>query len=113
VPKVDSVAAFSEWARAHGEWSDYPSVEAWASLSGGKHTELVVGFDVTHVHTKGGGTMAAGAVDDGQANGVRSHRTERRDSGVVGYFAPGFEDGCPPTADPDDHRGGTAVEFWL
>jgi hypothetical protein len=32
---------------------------------------------------------------------------------VVGYFAPRFPDGqCPPTADPHDPRGGTAVTSW-
>lgn len=113
VPKTDNVTAFSEWAHVRGEWSAYPSVGAWVNLSGGKHTELVVGFDATHVHTKGGNTVAEGAVDAGQGNGVYSHRTERTSPRVVGYFAPRFEDGCPPTADPDDYRGGTVSESWL
>ncbi|MFB7335695.1 peptidoglycan-binding protein [Streptomyces adustus] len=113
VPKVDNVTSFSQWASTRGKWSEYPSVGAWVNLSGGGHTELVVGFDATEVHTKGGNTVAADAVDAGQGNGVYSHRTERKSPKVVGYFAPGFEDGCPPTADPDDHRGGTAVESWL
>lgn len=113
VPKTDNVTAFSEWARVRGQWSDYPSIGAWVNLSEGKHTELVVGFDATHVHTEGGNTVAADATDAGQGNGVHSHRSERESSKVVGCFAPKLEDGCPPTADPDDHRGGTAMESWL
>jgi len=113
VPKVVNVTTFSNWARARGQWSLYPSVGAWVNLHGGKHTELVVGFDDTHVRTKGGNTIPEGAVDDGQGYGVYSHRTERSSPGVVGYFAPRFEDGCPPTADPNDPRGGTASASWL
>jgi peptidoglycan hydrolase-like protein with peptidoglycan-binding domain len=113
VPKVVNVTAFSNWARARGQWSPYPSVGAWVNLHGSKHTELVVGFDGTHVHTKGGNTIPEGTVDDGQGYGVYSHRTERSSPGIIGYFAPRFENGCPPTADPDDPRGGAASEAWL
>ncbi|MDQ0784780.1 peptidoglycan-binding protein [Streptomyces sp. B3I8] len=113
VPKTDRVTAFSDWARVRGQWSEYPSIGAWVNLSQGRHTELVVGFDATHIRTKGGSTVAEDATDAGRGNGVYSHRTERRGSEVVGYFAPAFEDGCPPTADPDDPRGATAMESWL
>ncbi|MFF2400641.1 peptidoglycan-binding protein [Streptomyces goshikiensis] len=112
VPKVNNVSVFTDWARTRGQWSGYPSVGAWTNLSRGGHTELVVGFDDTHVYTKGGNTVPEDATDAGQGYGVYSHRIKRRSSRVVGYFAPAFEDGCPPTADPDDHRGGTPVGSW-
>lgn len=113
VPKVDNVNTFSAWARARGQWSEYPSVGAWVNLSNGGHTEIVTGFDATYVYTKGGNSVQAGSTDAGQGNGVWSHRTERRSTRVVGYFAPRFPDGvCPPTADPHDPRGGTAVTSW-
>jgi hypothetical protein len=73
----------------------------------------VVGFDADYVYTKGGNSMKAGAADNGQGNGVWSHSSARRSARVVGYFAPRFPDGvCPPTADPHDPRGGTAVTSW-
>lgn len=107
VPKVASVSAFTSWARVHGCWSEYPSIGAWANFGNGAHTELVTGFDATYVYTKGGNSVAVGASDAGQGNGVFSHRTERRSSRVTGYLAPAFPDGiCPPTADPNDPRGG-------
>ncbi|MFJ5551673.1 peptidoglycan-binding protein [Streptomyces sp. NPDC093225] len=112
VPKVNNVSVFTEWARTRDQWSDYPSIGAWTNLSHGGHTEVVVGFDETHVYTKGGNTVPENAEDAGQGFGVYSHSTERRSMKVVGYFAPEFEDGCPPTADPDDPRGGTAVASW-
>lgn len=112
VPRVDNVTAFSDWARAHHQWSEYPSVGAWVNLGSGAHTELVVGFDADTVYTKGGNSLQAGAVDNGQGNGVWQHAIPRRSPRVVGYFAPRFPDGqCPPTADLDDPRGG-AVKSW-
>jgi hypothetical protein len=113
VPRVDNVSVFSSWARKHGQWSEYPSVGAWVNLSNGGHTEIVVGFDEVYVYTKGGNSVQAGASDNGQGNGVWSHKTLRRSSHVVGYFAPRYPDGiCPPTADPADPRGGKAVTAW-
>ncbi|MFF1284312.1 GH25 family lysozyme [Streptomyces sp. NPDC058299] len=113
VPKVDNVDAFTAWAKERGQWSYYPSVGAWVNFNDGAHTEIVVGFDDTYVYTKGGNSIEAGAVDNGQGNGVWSHRHERQDAVVVGYFAPRFLDGvCPPTADPRDPRGGTAVRAY-
>ncbi|CAM5271077.1 hypothetical protein STANM309S_06395 [Streptomyces tanashiensis] len=53
VPKVNNVSVFTEWARTRDQWSDYPSIGAWTNLSQGGHTEVVVGFDETHVYTKG------------------------------------------------------------
>lgn len=107
VPKVDNVNAFTSWAKQHGQWSEYPSVGAWVNLNGGGHTETVIGFDSGYVYTKGGNSIAAGAADNGQGNGVFRHKTARLSSKVVGYFAPKFPDGvCPPTADPHDYRGG-------
>lgn len=112
VPKLDNVVVFSNYARAHGQWSEYPSVGAWTNFGNG-HCEIVVGFDADTVYTKGGNSTKAGALDNGQGNGVWSHSHARRDAYVVGYFAPRFADGvCPPTADPADYRGGTAVTSW-
>ncbi|MFF7991779.1 hypothetical protein ACFZDG_18540 [Kitasatospora xanthocidica] len=109
VPKVDNVSVFTDWARARGQWSDYPSIGSWVNFGNGSHTELVVGFDADNVYTKGGNSVKAGSTDAGQGNGVWSHATARRSSRVVGYFAPRFADGqCPPTADPADPRGGRA-----
>ncbi|MFD0405030.1 hypothetical protein [Kitasatospora sp. NPDC127116] len=105
VPRVDNVVTFSNWARQRGQWSEYPSIGAWANFGNG-HTELVVGFDSANVYTKGGNSVQAGSTDAGQGNGVWSHATARRSSRIVGYFAPVFPDGCPPTADPRDPRGG-------
>lgn len=113
VPKTALVAAFAEHAKEHGQWSEYPSVGAWVDFHNGGHTELVVGFDETHVYTKGGNSVEAGAEDASKGNGVFSHKTERKDPKVTGYFAPKFpDDKCPPTADPHDHRGGKAVKEW-
>ncbi|MEW2518123.1 hypothetical protein [Actinacidiphila alni] len=113
VPKVDNVTTFSNWAKTHGQWSEYPSLGAWVNLSNGGHTEIVTGFDEVYVYTKGGNSVQAGAADNGQGNGVWSHKTLRRSSHVVGYFAPRFPDGiCPPTADPHDPRGGKPVAAW-
>lgn len=110
VPKTDNVTAFSTWARGKGAWSQYPSVGAWVNIGDGRHTEIVTGFDAEHVYTKGGNSVKAGAADNGQGNGVWSHKEPRRAERVTGYFAPRFPDGiCPPTADPDDPRGGRAV----
>lgn len=107
VPKVDNVSAFTQWAKARGQWSEYPSWGAWVNFGGGAHTELVVRFDDVYVWTKGGNTLPAGG-DGGQGKGVYSHKYLRRDSRIVGYFAPNFGDGCPPTADPNDYRRGGA-----
>lgn len=113
VPKTDNVDSFTAWAKTHGQWSLYPSVGAWVNFNDGSHTEIVVGFDGTNVYTKGGNSIQAGAVDSGQGNGVWSHTNLRTSSKVVGYFAPHFPDGvCPPTADPNDPRGGTAVTSY-
>ena len=61
-PKLDNVVSFSNWARAHGQWSDYPSVGAWTNFGNG-HCELVVGFDADTVRTKGGNSAKAGATE--------------------------------------------------
>ncbi|AIA06538.1 peptidoglycan-binding protein [Streptomyces albulus] len=112
VPKVDNVNAFTEWAKHRDRWSVYPSVGAWVNLSDGRHTELVVGFDETHVYTKGGNSVKQGAADGGQGNGVYAHKIERKSAQIVGYFAPAFPDECPPTADPKDPRGGAERAEW-
>jgi hypothetical protein len=113
VPRTDNVSSFTDWAQARSQWSEYPSVGAWVNFGDGAHTEIVVGFDADTVYTKGGNSLKAGAADNGQGNGVWSHATARRSSRVTGYFAPRFPDGvCPPTADPHDPRGGTAVTSW-
>lgn len=113
VPKTDNVTDFSNWARAKGLWTQYPSIGAWVNLGDGAHTEIVTGFDATHVFTKGGNSLKSGAADGGQGNGVWSHRQPRRAERVTGYFAPRFPDGvCPPTADPDDPRGGKPVTAY-
>lgn len=113
VPKVNNVSVFTNWAKQRGQWSDYPSVGAWVNFSNGGHTEIVTGFDATYVYTKGGNTIPTGAADSGQGYGVYSHKTERRAARVVGYFAPRFPDGlCPPTADPNDPRGGAKLTSW-
>lgn len=112
VPRVDNVVVFSNWAKQHGMWSEYPSIGAWVNFDNG-HTELVTGFDQDKVYTKGGNSVQAGASDNGQGNGVWSHWEYRRAARVIGYFAPKFSDGvCPPTADPHDYRGGKAVDSW-
>lgn len=113
VPKTASVGVMADWARARGQWSQYPSVGALVDFGNGAHTEIVIGFDATNVYTKGGNSLATGAVDNGQGNGVWSHSHARTDSYVTGYLAPHFPDGiCPPTADPADPRGGPAVASW-
>jgi hypothetical protein len=113
VPKTASVAAMTNYAKKNGAWSEYPSVGALVNFSNSGHTEIVVGFDADAVYTKGGNSIQAGSTDNGQGNGVWSHSTPRRAAKVVGYFAPKFPDGvCPPTADPNDPRGGTAVTSW-
>lgn len=112
VPRTDNVSNFTDWAQKRGQWSEYPSVGSWVNFGGGAHTEIVVGFDADNVYTKGGNSVAADATDRGQGNGVWSHSHARRDSYVTGYFAPRFPDGCPPTADPQDPRGGKPVTSW-
>jgi hypothetical protein len=113
VPKVDNTDVFSNWAKQRGQWSEYPSVGAWVNFGDGAHTEIVTGFDAATVYTKGGNSVKAGSTDAGQGNGVWSHATARRAVRVTGYFAPRFPDGfCPPTADPNDPRGGSAVTSW-
>lgn len=113
VPKTDNVSSFSNWARNHDSWSEYPSIGAWVNFGNGAHTEIVVGFDADTVYTKGGNSIRTGASDNGQGNGVWSHEHARRDSYVTGYFAPRFPDGvCPPTADPHDPRGGPQTTSW-
>jgi hypothetical protein len=113
IPKTASVAAMTDYAKKHGAWSEYPSVGALINFSSSGHTEICVGFDKDNVYSKGGNSLQAGAEDHGQGNGVWSHVTPRRAAKVVGYFAPKFPDGvCPPTADPNDPRGGKAVESW-
>ncbi|MFF7198343.1 hypothetical protein ACFZAM_32125, partial [Streptomyces sp. NPDC008079] len=93
VPKVDNVGVFTNWAKTHGQWSEYPSVGAWVNFGSGAHTEIVVGFDEVYVYTKGGNSVQAGATDAGQGNGVWSHRELRHAQRVTGYFAPRFPDG--------------------
>lgn len=113
VPKTDNVTNFTDWAKKRGQWSEYPSVGSWVNFGNGQHTEIVVGFDSDNVYTKGGNSVQDGATDRGQGNGVWSHSHARRDAYVVGYFAPHYPDGvCPPTADPDDPRGGKPVASW-
>ncbi|MFB7905241.1 peptidoglycan-binding protein [Kitasatospora sp. NPDC056076] len=113
VPRTDNVSVFTDWARAHGQWSEYPSVGSWTNFGNGQHCEVVIGFDSRFVYTKGGNSVADGATDRGQGNGVWSHSHLRTDSYVTGYLAPHFGDGvCPPTADPADPRGGPAVTEW-
>ncbi|MFJ2575956.1 peptidoglycan-binding protein [Kitasatospora aureofaciens] len=113
VPKVDNVSAFTDWAQSRGQWSEYPSIGAWTNFGSGRHCEVVIGFDGQYVYTKGGNSVEAGASDNGQGNGVWSHRHLRTDPYVTGYLAPRYDDGvCPPTADPADPRGGPAVTEW-
>lgn len=113
VPKTDNVTAFTTWAKTRGQWSEYPSVGAWVNFDNGAHTEIVTGFDAQHVFTKGGNSIQTGATDSGQGNGVWSHSELRTATRVTGYFAPHFPDGqCPPTADPQDPRGGKAVTSY-
>ncbi|MDI2124921.1 glycoside hydrolase family 25 protein [Yinghuangia seranimata] len=108
VPKTDNVDSFTQWARARGQWSEYPSLGAWMNWRDGSHTEIVVAFTPTTVTTKGGNTLPAGG-DGGQGRGVYSHTYQRTDSRITGYFAPRFTDTGPPTADPHDPRGGPRV----
>ncbi|NUR03272.1 MAG: hypothetical protein HOY79_44195 [Streptomyces sp.] len=113
VPKTDNVSSFTDWAKARGQWSEYPSVGSWVNFGNGSHTEIVVGFDATNVYTKGGNSVQAGSTDAGQGNGVWSHTTARQSPRVVGYFAPHYSDGqCPPTADPHDPRGGQPQDSY-
>ncbi|WP_030237936.1 peptidoglycan-binding protein [Streptomyces sp. NRRL S-350] len=113
VPKTDNVTAFSDWAKQHGQWSLYPSIGAWVNLGDGQHCEIVTGWDGDTVYTKGGNSIEAGSQDSGQGNGVWSHATPRRAARVTGYFAPTFPDHiAPPTADPQDYRGGPAVDSF-
>ncbi|NUU20398.1 MAG: hypothetical protein HOV68_02620, partial [Streptomycetaceae bacterium] len=109
VPKTDNVSSFSNWAKARGQWSEYPSLGAWMNWKDGAHTEIVVAFTATTVTTKGGNTLPEGG-DGGQGRGVYSHTFRRTDARITGYFAPRFTDGCPPTADPHDYRGGARVD---
>ncbi|MEU0940094.1 glycoside hydrolase family 25 protein [Embleya sp. NPDC005971] len=104
VPKVNNVSVFSDWAKARGQWSEYPSLGAWVNFGNGAHTEVVVAFTATTVTTKGGNSKRTGG-DGGQGNGVWTHTYQRRDPYITGYFAPSF-DTCPPTADPHDYRAG-------
>jgi LysM repeat protein len=109
VPKVDNVTVFSDWARARSQWSGYPSVGAWINFGNGTHTEMVTGFTATTVTTKGGNTSLSG----GTSNGVFEHTFQRTSPNITGYFAPRFPDGlCPPTADPNDPRGGAKLDSW-
>jgi hypothetical protein len=113
VPKTDNVNSFTSWAKARGQWSLYPSVGAWVNFEGGAHTEICVGFDAQYLYSKGGNSIESGSTDNGQGNGVWSHKRLRTDPAVTGYFAPHFPDGvCPPTADPKDPRGGAAVTSY-
>ncbi|MGW0660044.1 glycoside hydrolase family 25 protein [Streptodolium elevatio] len=109
VPKTNNVTSFSNWARQRGQWTAYPSLGAWVNFDDGQHTEIVVGFTRTHVTTKGGNSKPEGG-DGRQGRGVYTHTYRRTDPGITGYFAPRFPDGCPPTADPSDPRGGTRVD---
>lgn len=111
VPKTDNVTAFANWAQQHGEWTEWPSVGAWADFGAGAHAEVVIGFTATTVTTKGWNSIQTGATDSGQGNGVWVHTNPR--SVPTGYVAPRFPDGvCPPTANPHDPRGGTAVTSY-
>ncbi|WP_439947157.1 peptidoglycan-binding protein [Streptomyces sp. BBFR109] len=113
VPKTASVDGMTAWAKQKGQWSQYPSVGAEVNFNDGGHTEICVGFDADNMYSKGGNSLQAGAVDNGQGNGVWTHVTPRRSPKIVGYFAPHFPDGqCPPTADPHDPRGGKAVTSY-
>jgi GH25 family lysozyme M1 (1,4-beta-N-acetylmuramidase) len=103
VPKTDNVNSFTAWAKQRGQWSEYPSLGAWVNFSNGAHTEIVVGFDATTVTTKGGNTIPTGG-DGGQGRGVYKHTYRRTDPRIVGYLAPRFPDGRPPSADPRDPR---------
>lgn len=111
IPKTDNVNDFANWARAHGEWTEWPSVGAWADFGNGAHAEIVIGFTAADVITKGWNSVQTGAADSGQGSGVWVHTNPR--SVPTGYLAPRFPDGvCPPTADPHDPRGGTAVTSY-
>ncbi|MEV6400758.1 peptidoglycan-binding protein [Streptomyces sp. NPDC051907] len=115
VPKVSDASVAVDWARTRDQWSQYPSVGAWTSLSRNGRTSVVVGFDETHVYTKGGDVSpqdAQGSAGADQGYGVFSRSPDRHGPDILGYFAPVFENGCPPTADPDDPRGGAPVESW-
>ncbi|MFF1469155.1 hypothetical protein [Streptomyces mirabilis] len=107
VPRTDNVNDFAKWARANGEWTQWPSIGAWADFGDGAHCEIVIGFTATTVTTKGWNSVQTGSTDAGQGNGVWVHTNPR--SVPTGYLAPRFGDGaCPPTANPHDPRGGTA-----
>lgn len=112
VPKTDNVTTFANWAQQNGEWTEWPSVGAWADFGAGAHAEVVIGFTATTVTTKGWNSIQTGATDSGQGNGVWVHTNPR--SVPTGYLAPRYPDGvCPPTANPHDPRGGTAVTSYL
>ncbi|NUT50325.1 MAG: glycoside hydrolase family 25 protein, partial [Saccharothrix sp.] len=87
VPKTDNVTSFSNWAKARGQWSEYPSLGAWMNWKNGAHTEIVVAFTATTVTTKGGNTLPAGG-DGGQGRGVFTHSYQRTDARITGFFAP-------------------------
>jgi hypothetical protein len=114
VPKTDNVNDFTTWAQAHGEWTEWPSIGAWANFGNGSHCEIVIGFTATDVITKGWNSVQTGAADSGQGNGVWIHTNPRTDPRITGYLAPRFPDGiCPPTASPHDPRGGAAQTEYI
>ncbi|MCF2531584.1 glycoside hydrolase family 25 protein [Yinghuangia soli] len=109
VPRTHSIDAFSAWAKVRGQWSAYPSLGAWMNWRDGGQAEIVVAFTPTTVTTKGGNAVREGA-DAGPGRGVYTHTYRRKDPRITGYFAPDFPDGCPPTAAPDDYRGGPRAD---
>ena len=114
VPKTDNVNDFANWARTHGEWTEWPSVGAWRDVGDGAHCEIVLAFTADKVITKGWNSVQTGAQDSGQGNGVWVHVMDRTDPRITGYLAPRFPDNiCPPTASSHDPRGGAAQSEYI
>lgn len=86
-PVTASVAVSRNWWKAHGRFSEYPSVGAQIlfGVNGDVHTGIVVDYDDTYVYTIEGNTNTNGS---SEGDGVY-HKTHRRtDAYVYGYGHP-------------------------
>lgn len=97
-PITASVAVLRNWAKAHGRFTEYPTLGALALFheadGGTEHTGIVYGWDASHVYTVDGNTNV-----NGSSEGDGVYLKSRARSATYGYLIPAYDE-YATSADP-------------
>lgn len=96
-PVTASVFTAMEWYKAHGRWSEYPSVGAQVIFGSNVHTGIVIGFNDTEIFTIEGNTNVNGSAN---GDGVYKRTRPRKVDFVTGYGSPDFDNASVPAPKP-------------